>query len=332
MRMRSIFALCALSALVGQANARATTASNLGVTAERDMGQPLALSADERQAIGAVYTDPGEIPQLQVQRDGKTLDLPLEHTHVKSEITGFVARVEVTQTYSNPFDHPIEAIYVFPLPENSAVDDMRMEIGKRVVVAEIKKRQDAKATYEQAKRDGHTAALLEQERPNVFTQSVANIVPGEKINVVISYLQTLTYDDGQYEYVFPMVVGPRFMPGTPTGKQGRGWSPDTNRVPDASRISPPILGGGLRSGHDISLELVAQAGIPIRGWDVPTHRVEETPTYDGSLKLKLSDADSIPNRDFVLRYAVDGKLPQATLLTHANGKRGGFFSLVIQPP
>ncbi len=306
----------------------------LEVTAERDMGKPLKLSQRALAEIGPVYTEPGEIPQLQIEQDGKKLDLPLEHTHVKAQITGFVARVEVTQTYKNPFDDPLEAIYVFPLPENSAVDDMRIKIGDRVIVAEIKKRKEARETYEQAKRDGHTAALLEQERPNIFTQSVANIEPGKNIDVVVSYLQTLTYDAGKYEFVFPMVVGPRFMPGEALDRpsQGSGWAADTTRVPDASRISPPILGGGMRSGHDISLELVANAGLPIRGWDAPTHDVEETATFDGTLKLKLIDADNIPNRDFVLRYEVDGELPQATLLSHANGQEGGFFSLVIQPP
>lgn len=301
---------------------------DLSLTSQRQTGAPIPLD------IGPVYTEPGDIPQLQVEVDGKTVDLPLQHTGVKADITGFVGRVTVTQTYQNPFDHPIEAVYVFPLPENSAVDDMRMKIGQRTIVAEIKKREEARRTYEQAKNDGHTAALLEQERPNVFTQSVANIEPGKKIDVVISYLQTLTYDAGKYEFVFPMVVGPRFNPGTPKqgSNSGTGWHPDTDKVPDASRISPPYLGGGMRSGHDISIEVVANAGIPIRSWDAPTHQVNETATYDGTLSLKLSDKDSIPNRDFILRYAVDGKLPQATLLTHTDGKKGGFFTLVVQPP
>src|SRR5690606_23451306 len=125
----------------------------------------------QRRLVDSVHTDPGELPQLTVDVEGKTLKLPLEHTHVKAHITGNVARVEVTQTYDNPFNYPIEAIYIFPLPENSAVDDMRMVIGERIIAAEIQKRQEARKTYEDAKRKGHTAALLEQERPNVFTQS-----------------------------------------------------------------------------------------------------------------------------------------------------------------
>src|SRR5690606_6900796 len=137
----------------------------------------------------------------QVEVDGETLKLPLSHTHVSARLTGFVAQVEVTQTYQNPFPDPIEAVYVFPLPENSAVDDMKMQIGARVIEAEIQKRDQARRTYEEARSAGHTAALLEQERPNVFTQSVANIAPGEEIDVVIRYVQDLTYDAGEFEFV-----------------------------------------------------------------------------------------------------------------------------------
>src|SRR5262245_57071557 len=159
------------------------------------------------------YTDPGELPHLEVASDHKPF--PLEHTHVKAALSGFVAEVEVRQTYQNPHDTAIEAVYVFPLPENSAVHQMRMEIGKRVIEAKIERRGAARRIYERAKAQGHTAALLEQERPNVFTQSVANIEPHTKIDVVIRYVQDLTYDAGEYEFVFPMVVGPRYFPGAP---------------------------------------------------------------------------------------------------------------------
>ena len=207
-------------------------------TAERDLGKPAPIDRTALAAIREVHTDPGDIPQLQVAVDGKKLDLPLKHTHVKAELTGYVARVEVTQTYQNPFDYPIEAIYVFPLPESSAVDDMRMVIGDRIIQSEVQKREEARRTYEQAKRDGHTAALLEQERPNVFTQSVANIEPGTDIDVVIRYVQNLTYDSGEYEFVFPMVVGPRFIPGNESGsRSGTGWGKDTDAVPDGGRSS-----------------------------------------------------------------------------------------------
>lgn len=264
------------------------------------------------QIATPVYTDPGELPQLRVAKDSSPL--PLEHTDVRAEITGFVARVTVKQTYSNPSKDPLEAIYVFPLPENSAVDDMRMRIGDREIRAEIKKRNEARETYETAKQQGHTAALLEQERPNVFTQSVANIAPGARIDVVVSYVQTLTYDAGTYEMVFPMVVGPRYH----------------GHTPDIARISPPYFGEGERNGHDISLEVVAHPGFSITSWDVPTHETSSEKLADGGLRLKIAAHDKLPNRDFVFHYSVAGKEPQLALLTHGNGE-GGEFALILQP-
>ncbi len=279
------------------------------------------------------YTDPGDIPHLQLAGETKT-KLPLEHTHVKAKLTGFVAEVEVAQTYTNPYGKPIEAVYVFPLPENSAVNHMRMVIGKRVIEADVMERQAARRTYQQARHAGHTAALLEQERPNVFTQSVANIEPGKKIDVVVHYVQDLTFDDGRYEFVFPMVVGPRFMPGQPQeGPQaGTGMHVDTARVPDASRISPPIIGRGERTGHDISLELVADASAAVGAFEVPTHQVVSHRPADGTLHLTLAERRSLPNRDFVLRYRVAGAQPKATLYTASNPSGGGYFSLVLHPP
>src|SRR4030095_4048754 len=115
-----------------------------------------------------------------------------------------------------------------------AVDDMTMTIGSRVVKGKILPREEAQAVYEAAKNNGQTASLLEQERPNIFTQSVANILPGEQIKITISYVETLKYEDGSYEFVFPMVVGPRYVPGNATGAQGNGFAPDTDQVPDGS--------------------------------------------------------------------------------------------------
>jgi len=278
------------------------------------------------------YTEPGDLPRFRVGEDGETLELPLKHTHVEARITGHVAEVEITQEYVNNLGHPVEAIYVFPLPENSAVHRMRIEIGARVIESEIHEREEAKQIYEDAKQEGYTTALLEQERPNVFTQSVANIAPKKKIRVSINYVQTLTYDQGEYEFVFPMVVGPRFIPGSPIGSSGGGYSPDTDRVRDASRITPAVVGRGVRTGHDISLELMVDAGFEISGWDCATHAVRQLPAPDGRLALMLEERDSIPNRDFVLRYHVAAPEPRAALLTHRSGAENHHIALVIQPP
>jgi Ca-activated chloride channel family protein len=180
---------------------------------------------------------------------------PLKHTDVRAEIVGNVARVEVTQSFHNPYDKKIEAVYVFPLPNRAAVDDMTIQVGERTIQAIIKKRAEARKIYEAARKAGHVAALLDQERPNIFTQSVANILPGNEVEVKIRYFEALPYESAAYEFSFPMVVGPRFIPGAPTSSGKRGWAPDTTDVPDASRITPPVLKPGQRSGHDISVKV-----------------------------------------------------------------------------
>jgi Ca-activated chloride channel family protein len=280
-----------------------------------------------------IHTEPGEIPRLELATDPNQ-KLPLEHTHVKARLTGYVAEVEVAQTYKNPGTKPIEAVYVFPLPENSAVHALRMVIGQRVIEGEVKERGAARRTYETARSQGFTAALLEQERPNVFTQSVANIAPGEKIDVVVRYVQDLSYDAGQYEFVFPMVVGPRYMPGKAldAAPSGTGTHADTTRVPDASRISPPYVGTGERSGHDISIEVVADTTLAVGDFEVPTHEVLARKPADGTLKLTLAEKKSLPNRDFVLRYRAAAKEPKASLFLARGAGNSGFFSLVVEPP
>ncbi len=256
---------------------------------------------------------------------------PLKHTDVKAEITGFLARVTVTQEFANPFQDKIEAVYTFPLPQNAAVDDMTMLVGGRTVRGKIKRREEARAIYEAARAAGHVAGLLDQERPNIFTQSVANIMPGEQVKITISYVETLKYEDGTYEFVFPMVVGPRYIPGQPVGKQGGGWAPDTDRVPDASRITPPVARPGTRAGHDISLEVALDAGVPIDTVQSSSHEVAvERPNLHAAV-VRLKDKDVLPNKDFILSYDVAGRKIDDAVLTH-RAARGGFFTLILQPP
>ena len=166
-----------------------------------------------------------------------SVTLPLKHTHVKAQVAGLVSTVVVTQAFENPYTKPIEAVYVFPLPQHAAVYGMKMVIGDRTIQGVIKPREEARELYEQARQQGKTASLLDQERPNIFTQSVANILPGDEILVELSYFHDLDYEQGEVEFVFPTVVGPRYIPGHATGQTGSGWSDDTTRVPDGSRIS-----------------------------------------------------------------------------------------------
>ncbi|HKP37164.1 MAG TPA: VIT and VWA domain-containing protein [Pyrinomonadaceae bacterium] len=258
-------------------------------------------------------------------------DCPLKHTDVKADVSGFLARVTVTQEFENTFKEKIEAVYTFPLPQNAAVDDMTMLVGDRTVRGKILRREEAEAVYEAAKNNGQTASLLNQERPNIFTQSVANILPGEKIKITISYVETLKYEDGAYEFVFPMVVGPRYVPGNATTAKGNGFSPDTDQVPDGSKITPQPAPAGMRAGHDISLELTIDAGVPIDGLASKTHDVDLERPDERRARVRLRDRETIPNKDFILRYDVAGKKITDALITHSTG-HSGFFTLIMQPP
>ncbi len=280
---------------------------------------------------------PAEEPQVTqgalraVNEDGEViLEFPLKHTSVYAQISGFLAQVEVKQHFHNPHNEKIEAVYVFPLPENSAVNEMIMVVGTRNIYGEIHKRIVARQIYEQARAAGKRTALLEQERPNIFTQSVANIGAGEEIVITIRYVQALKYDRGVYRYVFPMVVGPRFIPGAPTGKKGTGWAQDTNDVPDASRITPPVIKPGRRSGHDISLTLVLDAGLSIEDLKSKSHDIELTDEDVGKATVSIMKQDTIPNKDFVLEYRVAEDKPRSAFLTHFS-QQGGYLMLMIQP-
>ncbi len=256
--------------------------------------------------------------------DGPARPFTLEHTKVDIEVTGFMQAVTVTQTFSNPFNSPVEALYVFPLPDDSAVHDMTMTAGNRVIRATIQKRQVARQQYEQAKAEGRRAALLDQERPNIFTQSLANLLPGEKVLITLQYVAPLNYDDGIYTLNFPMVVGPRYMPGTSLAgeNQGSGDKRDTDVVPDASRISPPET----RSGRDIEVAVRLNAGTVIEDlWSV-SHRLEVDRPSSSQMAFALNPMDTLPNKDLIVRWRVSGPVAKAAVLA-----AGGAFALMLNP-
>ncbi|GMU91720.1 MAG: hypothetical protein AMXMBFR4_07780 [Candidatus Hydrogenedentota bacterium] len=262
---------------------------------------------------------------------------PLEHTDVEVEISGFVARVTLKQRFGNPYSEPIEAIYAFPMSERAAVDTMSMRIGDRTIRGLIKEREEAQRIYQRARDAGQAASLLDQERPNIFTQSVANILPGDNIEITISYVEYLKYEDGEYEFSFPMVVGPRYIPGNAIGPTQEPTPPglkpgpeSTDQVPDSGRITPPVTPEGTRAGHDIALAVRIDAGVPIRDIASELHEIN-VELAESSAKVTLKDKNEIPNRDFVLRYKVAGESIGDAVLTHA-GDRGGFFTLILQPP
>jgi len=184
------------------------------------------------------------------------------NTDIELNVSGLVARVSVRQRFLNDGAEWVEGIYLFPLPDDAAVDRLRMLIGERFIEGEIREKEEAKKDYEKAKTEGRKASLVEQQRANLFTTSVANIGPGEEITVEIEYLQSLSYDEGTFSLRFPLTLTPRFIPGTPLpDRKGSGWAPDTNRVPDASLITPPVV---TRSeDHKVTLDAKINAGVPL---------------------------------------------------------------------
>ncbi len=287
--------------------------------------RPAGLPADADPGVLQVMTLGGEKPT-------EALRLPLKHTRVEISVEGFVARATVVQEYGNPFEAPIEAIYTFPLPNKAAVDRMRMRIGDKTIEGKIMRREAARKVYEQAKAAGKRAGLLEQERPNIFTQSLGNVMPGDEIRVEISYVEILTYrDEGAFELVFPMVVGPRYIPGTPIGAKGTGFAEDTDQVPDASRITPPVLKPGERSGQDISVTVELDAKLPIRALHSVSHAVDTKTLSQQRRRVELHPSDRIPSKDLVLRWKVAGDAPQFALIPHHESGRGGWFTLIALP-
>jgi Ca-activated chloride channel family protein len=270
-------------------------------------------------AVNAQTTSGPEITQgslFAYGKGGKELgDCPLKNTSVKTDISGFVARVNVRQEFENTYTSPIEAVYTFPLSQNGAVDDMTMTVGSRLIRAKIMKRDEARQVYEQAKNEGKTASLLDQERPNIFTQSVANIMPGDKVIVEISYVETLKYEDGSYEFVFPMTVGPRYIP--------------ASGVSDANKIKPKYA--EIRNGSDISIEVNLNAGVPVEEIKSSSHDIQQVDFSPSTARVTLRDEKTIPNKDFILRYDVTGGKIQDAILAHRD-ERGGFFTLILQPP
>ena len=256
---------------------------------------------------------------------------PLEHTSVSAEISGFVSTVKVTQVFHNPRKQKIEAVYTFPLSATGAVNDMLMKVGNRVVKGVIKEREEARRIYEQARDKGQAASLLDQERPNIFTQSVANIMPGEKVEITIAYVDVLPYEDGAFRFVFPMVTAPRFIPGRPSGKQGTGWAKDTTSVPDASRVTPPVAEEGKRAGHDIDITLSIDAGVPIEKIDSKLHEVKIDRKGKRRALVVLKNKKEIPNKDFVLEYHVAADEVRSGVLTHKDGKEG-YVAVIMIPP
>src|SRR5262249_11094219 len=217
---------------------------------------------------------------------GRYAQVPLVHTDVGIDVRGLVASATVTQQYANSSPEPIEAVYIFPLPHDGAVYDMEIRVGNRMIRSVIRERQEAKRVYEAAKNEGRRAALLEEERPNIFTASIANIMPGDQIEVRLRYVEPLRWDDGRIQLTFPMVVGPGNTPGSqPVCYSETGSAPDTDAVPDASRITPLVRHPESRPGHDLSLSVDLDSGFDATAIKCISHKIKVQRLDDGRQRV-----------------------------------------------
>ena len=267
--------------------------------------------------------------------DGKAAtSAPLLSTDVSFRVSGMLARARVVQTFHNASADWVEGVYVFPLPENAAVDRLQMRIGERLIESEIRERGAARQVYDRARESGQRTALLDQERPNIFTTRVANIGPQELVAVELEYQQSLRYDNGRYSLRFPMVVGPRYLPGNlrVSATEQLGWSWNTEQVPDAARITPPVLRPEAGPANPVSIRVELDAGVPIAHVASPYHRVDIRSISPSRRQIELAAGAVAANKDFELTWEPQGgSTPQVAWFTeHKDGHHYGL--LMVLPP
>jgi Ca-activated chloride channel family protein len=251
-------------------------------------------------------------------------------TDIKAAISGLVARVHVRQEFRNSGAEWVEGVYVFPLPETAAVDHLKMHIGGRFIEGEIREKEKAKKDYEAAKAAGKKASLVEQERANLFTTSVANIGPGETVSIEIEYLETLEIDEGIFSLRFPMTLTPRYLPGTPLPeRKGSGWSADTTSVSDASRITPPIVTNS--NNHKVTFSAELNAGVPLEYVASRYHPINVDRKGD-RYSIDLSDPVVPMDHDLEITWKpVPDSAPRAMMFTESiNGEP--HVLLMMLPP
>ena len=283
-------------------------------------------------AIAADEPAPGEMQSgnLLLRMENGYSIATLLNTEVEMTISGLIARVSVRQEFRNTSADWVEGVYVFPLPDKAAVDRMRLHIGERFIEGEIQEREHAKKTYEAAKSAGKKASLVEQQRANLFTTSVANVAPGELVVVEIEYLEDVRYENGQFSIRFPMTLTPRYISGTALPDRfGNGWSPDTDRVPDASAITPPEVTSS--KAHKLSLLAKVNAGMPLEIIASRYHPVSVTEDND-KYSVSLRSGTVAMDHDFELVWRpVPSAAPRAMSFREiVDGKP--FYFLMVMPP
>ena len=282
------------------------------------------MIASSRQFQPVPKSDPDKTlsPYFFVKSDNPNLDqLPLKATSADVNIAGVIADVSVVQEYANEGKNTIEAIYVFPASTRAAVYSMKMTIGERSIIAKIGEREQARRDYENAKQQGKSASLLEQERPNVFQMNVANIMPGDHIRVELKYTELLIPEDGVYEFVYPTVVGPRYSN-----------QPAVTAPPREQWVSNPYAHEGEKPMYNFTIKCALNAGMPVTDVSCNSHKTDirfDSPS-DANITLKPEEKQG-GNRDFILKYRLAGDKIQSGLLLYP-GKDENFFLAIIQPP
>ncbi|SEG52026.1 marine proteobacterial sortase target protein [Marinobacterium lutimaris] len=266
---------------------------------------------------------------------GEAEALPLLNTDVSIDVTGPIARTVVTQEFKNPGDTWVEALYLFPLPEDAAVDRMKLLIGERVIEGEIKEKEEAKAVYEQAKAEGKRTALVEQDRPNLFSTSVANIPPGGSVSVSIEYQQTLGWKEGEFSIRFPMAITPRYNGALPepthvveqTGSLNSGWS-----LLPGERPNQVLPLADEEIDRPVSLRLRLRAGFELAEVKSHYHKILKSQGENGEVDIELAQSSVQADRDFLLSWKpVPSQQPNAALFAETSDK-GRFGLLMFTPP
>ncbi|MCU7867237.1 MAG: marine proteobacterial sortase target protein [Candidatus Thiodiazotropha sp. (ex Lucinoma borealis)] len=278
--------------------------------------------------------------QLQLRSlDGQLLQqAPLLKTDVQIDVTGMLALVRVEHLFTNPGRVWMEGTYQFPLPEKSAVERLNMQIGDRIIEGHIEEKVKAQQVYQKAREAGKRASLLSQQRPNIFTVALTNIAPGEGIRVAIEYQQRIRYVDRRFELRLPLVIGPRYIPGTPlpakvtSGFTRAGWSTDTDQVPDASQITPPVVDPRDGEINPLSLRVKLDAGVPLREIVSHYHQMLERQDEEGIVHLRLAEGEVSSDRDFLLSWRPQpGAEPRAALFTD-QWQDEDYALLMLLPP
>lgn len=282
---------------------------------------PILSAAETSDSYGNSTEDKTLAPYFFIQGEDSSVEqFPLKETKVSTSINGTIAETYVTQTYANEGQQAINASYVFPASTKVAVHGMKMEIGDQVITAKIKEKEEAKEEFEEAKSEGKSASLLEQQRANVFTMDVANIMPGDTIRIELHYTELISSIDGTYQFVFPTVVGPRYL-NESAQEETDGWA------------AAPYLEEGNTPPGSYEIEVNLSAGLPISDITCSSHEIQVTD--DGTTShVSLSDPnDYAGNRDFILDYKLTGEEINCGLMLDAAESGGeNFFMLMVQPP